>query len=154
MTILSVVWSDKGESTTFRSLNYGLDNKCLVIFIELLVRFAIDLLRIFIILLIESLLRRQQRESRVNILLSISIAFFFILYLYYVLLIKSMQGPSKKKRQCKIKREKIRLLPFPPCQFLTHHILFMKMFVIDFGILQYELSFSFEIQFGLYNSKT
>lgn len=79
MTILSVVWSDKGENTTFRSLNSGLDNRSM--FIELLVRFAIDLLRIFIILLIESLLRRQQRESRVNILLSIPIA-FFLFYIY------------------------------------------------------------------------
>ena len=102
MTILSLVWSDKGESTTFRSLNFGVDNRCLVMFIEPLVRFATDLLRIFIILLIESiLLRRQQRESRFNILSSVSIAFFY--FIFKLFLANQVNARSSVKRKKKKK---------------------------------------------------
>jgi len=102
VTILSLVWSDKGESTTFRSLNFGVDNRCLVMFIEPLVRFATDLLRIFIILLIESiLLRRQQRESRFNILSSVSIAFFY--FIFKLFLANQVNARSSVKRKKKKK---------------------------------------------------
>lgn len=37
---------------------------------------------------------------------------------------------------------------------ISHTPYFIYENVCDFGILEYELSFSFEIQFGLYNPKT